>query len=227
MTYLGSSLVKPKDQIGTICIEANNTLYYLYYETEVDEGKPSIKHGDQLCIEDVGPIYPFTSLDLNYDLFSGKFKGTEDVVAYYPNSGNWLENPILRSPDSYMGHISILLGCFPNATVANIKVMLLSLSPDATATVRGLVKTTNSKFDHLACTSYLFSQNSDTAIEVRRNGLIPLSKSRVGVPLDSELYVDISLFCDGRHYKGTVSFTSKTEESDSCIVDGQTLVKVA
>ncbi|KAK1387102.1 hypothetical protein POM88_015280 [Heracleum sosnowskyi] len=43
------------------------------------------------------------------------------------------------------------------------------------------------------------------------DGVIPLLKLRVGVPLDSELYVDIALYIDGEIHQETISFVPQIE----------------
>ncbi|KAK1376705.1 hypothetical protein POM88_032898 [Heracleum sosnowskyi] len=213
VTYFGSSPVNPEDQIGSICMEINNTSYYLYHEDKVDKSKPSIRYGDQFPIENVGPICFFEKLKLKFDLFSREYKDTKlKVAAQSPEYGNWLAKPSVKSIDGY-SHISVVLGCFPNATVANLKVVLQhDIPPHAKSNVHGFVIATNNKFDHPSYTSYLFSQNSVSTIQVGHNGVLPLSKSCLGVPLNSMLNVEISLFCDGLHYKGTASIIPKIND---------------
>lgn len=221
ITYFGSSPLEAEDQIGSISMETNDMLYDLYYETKVDPSKPSIKYGDQLPMWNVGPICSFSNLDLKFDL--GIHKGSRNVSVHSPEDKDWLLKSGMKSIDGYMRNISILFGCFLNATVANLKVRFLNIPSDATTNVYGVIMATNSKFDHPSCTSYLFSQNLASSVQVEHNGLIPLSKSRVAVPLDSRLYVDISLFCNDLHYGGTAEFTPGEA---SKVVDNQILVKI-
>lgn len=226
ITYLGSSPVKAEDQNGSICIKTNQMCYSLYHESKVDTSKPSIKYGDQLPMRNVGPICNFTDLELKFDLFSRTYKGSKYLFSR--KDGDWLVKRSLKSIDGYQRNISVLFGCFSNATVANVKVMFLPDVPfsDATTDVYGVVVATNSKFDHPSSTSYLFYENPNDTIEVEHNDVIPLSQSRVGVPLDSQFYVDISLSCDGIQYKGTAEFTPGKNKKDSKMVSGQILVKV-
>ncbi|XP_074325552.1 uncharacterized protein LOC141663662 [Apium graveolens] len=221
MTYLGSSPMEAEDQIGSISMKTDDIFYRLYYETKVDSSKPSIEYGDQLPIRNIGPICSFTDLDLKFDL--GIHEGSRKVSVRSPEGRDWLLKSGMKSKDGYMGNISILFGCFLSATVANVKVRLLNIPSIATTNVYGVIMATNSKFDHHACTSYLFSQNSDSTVQVEYNGLIPLSKSRIAVPLDSRLYVNIFLFCNGLHYIGTAEFTPGEE---SKLVADKILVKI-
>lgn len=226
VTYLGSSPVKPEDQVGSIIMKTNNTFYALYYEKKVDRSKPSIKYGDRLPIWPVEPICYFEKLKLKFDLFSPEYKGSKKLYAEGPEYGDRLAKLSLKSMDGYH-NISVLFGCFPNATVANLNVVLVhdDIPSHAKSNVYGIVMATNSKFDHPACTSYLFSKNHACAVQLGHKGVLPLSKSRVGVPLNSELYVDISLFCDGSHYKGSASFAPKNDKN-LCKVDDHIQVEV-
>ncbi|KAK1376806.1 hypothetical protein POM88_032999 [Heracleum sosnowskyi] len=207
VTYRGSYPMEAKDQIGSISMKTNNIDYDLYYERTVDTSKPPITYGDQLPMWNVGPICSFTDLELTFDGFSDNYEDSK-VFSHSPKDGDLLAELSMKSLDGYMRKFSVLFGCFSNATVANIKVMVLprSTSSDATTNVYGVVVASNSKFVHNpSCRSYLFSRNPASTIQVGYNDVIPLSKSRVGVPLDSKLNVDISLFCDGPH-KGTAEF---------------------
>lgn len=81
-----------------------------------------------------------------------------------------------------------MLGFLSNATVANLEIQL---NISATSNVHGIVAARNRKLDHPTCTSVLFWKSPANRTEVGWDGVIKLSKSRVGVPLDYELYVDI------------------------------------
>ncbi|XP_074325739.1 uncharacterized protein LOC141663813 [Apium graveolens] len=222
ITYLGSSPIEPEDQIGSVSLTTKDILYDLYHETKVDPSKPSIKYGDQLPMWNVGPICSFTDLLLKFDL--GMNKGSTELSVPSLQDKDQLVKSGVKSIDGYMKNISVLFGCFFNATLAKLKVRLLHIPSDATTNVYGVIMATNSKFDHPSCTSYLFSQKSDSTIQVEYNGLIPLSKSRVCVPLNSRLYVDISLFCNGLHYEGTAEFSPRINFEE--VVDGKILVQI-
>ncbi|XP_074330819.1 uncharacterized protein LOC141668035 [Apium graveolens] len=225
ITYLGSSPVEAQDQIGSISLTTDDMRYNLYVETKVDPNKPSIKYGDQLPMRNVGPICSFTDLRLKFDLFSGEYIGpnNNEVVVRFRKDRDCLEKRSIKSEDGYRRHISVLFGCFSNATIAHVKVKFF---PHATSyaktNVHGVVVASNRKFGH-PCTSYLFS---DSTTQVVHHGVIPLSKSRVGVPLGSHLYVDISLFCDGLQHIGTAKFTPKINDKESQFVDEKILVEV-
>ncbi|XP_074325549.1 uncharacterized protein LOC141663658 [Apium graveolens] len=224
ITYFGCAPLEAEDQIGSISLTTNNRHYHLYFEAKLDPSKTSIKYGDQLPVWNGGPICSFTDLELKFDLLPGRYKDRKEVVVPFEKDKDWLAKPSMKSEDGYMRDISVLFGCFSNATIANIKVMLSQhILSEAETDVYGVVLAANSKFDHPSSTSHLFSKNLASKVQVEYNGLIPLSKSRVGVPLDSRLYVDISLFYNGLHYKGSADFTPGEK---SKVVDNQILVKI-
>ncbi|KAK1405574.1 hypothetical protein POM88_005179 [Heracleum sosnowskyi] len=226
-TYLGYSPVKPENQVGTICIEANKTICFLFDEIKVDMNKPSILYGDQLCVDDVGPICPSADLDMRFYLFHGAYRGSVQEQSEEFGNGDCLVKTGIPSSVAGYGEISVLLGYFDNATVANLQVVLKHVPFGATAKVYGVVAATNTKFDHPSCTSMLFFKDSANAIEVGYDGVIPLSRPRVGLPLDSQLILDICLFCDGELYKDTANIPPRTEnQSSHNILDGRINVKV-
>ncbi|KAK1377395.1 hypothetical protein POM88_024139 [Heracleum sosnowskyi] len=182
----------------------------LYYQNEVDMSKPSIKFGDTIFVKNTEPKCSFKEreeFDIQFDLFCGAYKGSINVAFEPFGDQVWFEERTIRSVDG-SGQIRVVLGFLSNATVANLEIQLLNIS--AISSVHGIVAARNSKLDLPACTSVLFWKSPANKIEVGRDGVIPLSKSRVGVPLDSELYVDMSLNIDGDHYTDTASFDPLT-----------------
>lgn len=226
-TYVGYSPVKPEDQLGSISIEANDTLYSLYKEYYVDMNKPSLKYGDELCdVNDVGPICCFTDFDMQFFLFDGAYNGSIEKQSDCFGDGDCLMKTRIPSSVNGYEHISVLFGYFYNATVANLEVVLTHI-PAAPTMVYGVVAATNTIFDQPSCTRMLFVKDSANAIQVGCDGVIPLSNARVGLPLDSQLILDICLFCDGEAYKDTAYIPPATENQCSYdILDGRIKVKV-
>lgn len=73
----------------------------------------------------------------------------------------------------------------------------------------------------------LFNKYFANAIEVGHDGVIPLSIAHVGLPLDSELILDICLFCDCEPYKDSAYISPATENKCSYnILYGRINVKV-
>ncbi|KAL8106452.1 hypothetical protein AgCh_030006 [Apium graveolens] len=58
-------------------------------------------------------------------------------------------------------------------------------------------------------TSVLFLKQQQKRIIVGTDGLIPLSRSLVAVPFESDLYLDISLVVDGHTLQATMSFSAR------------------
>lgn len=93
-----------------------------------------------------------------------------------------------------------------NATVANLKINISGVTD-----VHGIVADSNSRLDKHSCTRVLFWKSPADKIEVGCDEVIPLSRSRVGVPLDFVFYVDIALYIDGEIYTDTASFDLQIE----------------
>ncbi|KAK1394963.1 Suppressor of auxin resistance 3 [Heracleum sosnowskyi] len=210
--YLGRDKVYPEEQHGTITIICDSGFHfqYLYNVPDVDLGKPSIKYKDDIPITVKGPTTFFQDALIKFDLFSGAYKGTIEV--------NWHSYMLSRAPVFFeerkiqsrdgTGAIAVLMGQFSNATIATLEVRVLNRS--AATNVYGIVVANNSKLDRANCTSVLFVRKDDYKVLVGPDGVIPLSKSCVGVPLESVLYVDFSLHVDGHLCTGTVTFDAET-----------------
>ncbi|KAK1377402.1 hypothetical protein POM88_024146 [Heracleum sosnowskyi] len=110
---------------------------------------------------------------------------------------------VCRPPGDYLILYKFLMDhdVVVNATVANLKIDI-----SGATNVHGIIAARNSQLKNPACTSVLFWKSPANEIEVGCDGVIPLFKSCVGVPLVSVLYVDIALYIDGEIYTNTVSF---------------------
>lgn len=214
MIYLGHDLVKPSEQHGTIKLTSSKGVQYLYdiAERDVDLSNPSIKHGDDLVVTVKGPTcyIPDEYFQLQFDLFSGAFNDTTDIQWHgadlYDGTVVDLKERRIRSTDGTR-EISVLLGLFPSAAVANLEIKLLDNF--AGLDIYGVVVASNSKSDQSKCTSVLFAKKASRKINLGTDGVIPLSKFRVAVPLNSVLFVDMSLHVNGKHYKASYSLNAK------------------
>lgn len=223
--YLGDDVVPPEKQLGTIEMRPDDcSTQYLYKVDSVDMKRPSLKFGDPVMVTVAAPTTAFTTCNIMIDLFCGAYKAFRAVEWEEPQYNQvsiWEER--IDSEDG-TGHISIEYGLFANATVANVEVKLLANY--VSANVHGFIVATNSRLDRPTRGSLLFFKNSDNKIQVRDGG-ITLSKSRVGVPLDSEFYVGIFLTCDNDDYTAKVTFAPKeTGTYEENICNDKLLVRV-
>lgn len=223
--YLGSDVVPPEKQLGTISMMPSDfARQYLYKVDSVDEERPSLKFGDPVMVTVAAPTTAFAKFDIEFDLFCGVYKDLVTVEWEEPGYNEvsiWEER--VNSEDG-TGQIAIQYGLFANATVGNVEVKLLGNY--GSASVHGFIVATNSRLDRPTRGSLLFLKNSDNQIQVR-DGVIPLSKSRVGVPLDSEFYVGIFLTCNNEECTTKVTFAPKeagTYEENVC--DNKVQVRV-
>lgn len=213
MIYLGHDQVTPEEQHGTVRLTSSKGVQYLYNmpEKDVDTSNPSIKHLDDLAVTVKGPTCFFDNLVLEFDLFSSAYTDTLKINWDFEHHRNppevLLRQERIRSNDG-TGDISVLLGLFGNAAVADLQVKLLD-EKMAGLDVYGVVLASNSKLYESNCTSVLFARKPSRKIELGADGVIPLSKSRIAVPLNSVLYVDISVYVNGRRYVATLPLKAK------------------
>lgn len=207
MIYLGNDEVDAEKQLGKIRMEFDSGSKNIFYQTNVDMSRPSIKYGDTISVTDKGPICDLEELDMQFNLFCGAYKGSIKVEFRPCNNQVLFDERRIRSVDG-TGEISVVFGHLSNATIADLKIQLLNAS--AVANVHGVVAARNSKLDQPLCTNDLFWKSPANKIEVGLDGVIPLSKPRVGVPLDSKLYIDISVDVDGEQINRTVTFVPQT-----------------
>ncbi|KAL6563210.1 hypothetical protein OROHE_005797 [Orobanche hederae] len=213
MVYLGHDEVMPEEQHGTIRLTSSKGVQYLYNlpEKDVDTGLPSIKNRDDIVVTVKGPTCYFENLKLEFDLFSKAYTDTLDIKwnfkHHHRNPEVLLKEKRIQSNDGTT-EISVLLGLFGNAVVADLEVKLLDKNM-AGLDVYGVVVASNSKLDESKCTSVLFARKPTRKIKLGTDCVIPLSKSRIAVPLDSLLYVDISLYVNGEHYVATLPLKAK------------------
>lgn len=202
--YLGDDVVPPEKQLGTISFVPPyiSDMQYLYQVDKVDMEKPSLKYGDPIMVT-VGPqITEFSEFDIEFNLFCGAYTGRLEVEweqLQYDEVSLWEER---IDSDDGTGQICVQYGLFANAAVANVELTLLG-NCDST-NVHGFVFASNSRLDLPSRASILFWMNSDNKVHVR-DGVIPLSRSQVGVPLDSEFELSIYLVCDDEECKIKVS----------------------
>lgn len=202
--YLGADEVPPEKQLGTISIESNHR-QYLYKVDTVDMKRPSIKFGDPITVTMEAPIIGYVDYDIVFNLFCGAYTGRveiewpEEYQYDFPYEALSYEDRI--KSDDGTGQICVQSGVFANATIANVEI---KLGKCGFANVHGYVMASNSRLDLPTRASILFWMKTDNGIQVR-DGLIPLSKSRVGVPLDSEFYLAISLVCDNEDFTTKVT----------------------
>lgn len=216
IVYLGRDKVEPVKQDGTIKMTFDSCSQYIY---KVDKGDPThqlIEYMDYIVVPVKAPAVEFEEFEMEFDLFDGAFKETF-TFDWQPGLGDILhEEKRIRSRDGF-GEISVLYGLFGDATVANLQVKL----PDnfADADVYGVVAACNSRLDFPDCTSMLFVKKPDNMTKVGDRGLIPLTRSRVGLPLDSKLNVDMSLRINGAVCKSRVKFDAEEKDQSEKFVD--------
>lgn len=204
IVYLGDDEVPPEDQLGTIRITDHytNVGFDLYKVDSVDLFNPSIKFGDPIMFSGA-PNTEFQEFDIEFNLFCGAYMGSikeYELDEYDGNNVEVIEDTIYAVDGT--SQIRVQFGLFSSATIANVVMTLLGNSADTN--VHGFVFASNSRLDSSSCASILFWKNSDSKVPVKDH-VIPLSKSSVGVPLNSEFSLAISLICDNQKYKTKVT----------------------
>ncbi|KAK1397581.1 hypothetical protein POM88_007445 [Heracleum sosnowskyi] len=205
IVYMGEEQVMPNKQIGWIKIKNDDRFQYLYKVEDVDPTMESIECMQDLNLTVKGPTISFSEVKIEFDLFRRGVAFKDCIWLQwdpYPSDVRFMERRLSSRDGTEL--ISIMMGLFGNATVASLEVKLKHYS--AATTVYGLVCASNSKLDIPRARSMLFLKKHDTGTKVGNDGIIPLSKSSVGVPLGSMLNVDISLHYDGQHHAFSLCF---------------------
>lgn len=199
MLYLCQEKLKPEEQLGKIEIVSDDGLQYLYNVDKVDESMSTLEYLDNIIVTAKGPhIADDTYVDMRYDLFNGAFKGNIRLDVDPLNScvDDGIEEVVISSEDE-TGMILVRIGRYFHATVANLEVRLLSADGSTFQNVSGVISATNSRYDYVYSASVLFAKKHDQGINVQPDGVIPLVKTHIAVPLDTKLHVDVCLNVNG------------------------------
>lgn len=218
--YLGAEDVIPEDQVGTIKLYTCGEIHDIY---RLDETKPTLKYADSINVRLDGPIATCGGTHyLEFNLFRGAYKGTVDLSWEPENNDLYVDNQTLESTDK-TGKILVVTGRYANAMVANLEVKLLN---SAARNVYGSIFSTNTIIQRPHCANVLLLEKPPTGIKIGKDGVITLSKSCVGVPLQSELILDLSLCVDAAcSTNKTLSFNpNKLIDVQSVIMDKGTAV---
>lgn len=200
-----------------IKIISNSGEQYLYEVPEekiedIDMTKASLVHKDDIAVSVKAPTCSFTKLCMIFYLSSGDYKGdiklnVEEFIKRCNGQVLCMEKRIISRDCN--GEIVVRMGLFANSTVTRLNITLRNQAVDTD--VYGVVVASNSKLEYAPkFGSVLFVRTERHSVKVGENGVIPLSKSLVGVPLDSFLHVDISLFINGFHTPVGVKFKADT-----------------
>lgn len=218
----------PEKQCGNIQICSNTGVQYLYKVDLPDLSRPPITFGDNIVVTVKGPTYCtlYDMIYLKYDLFGGVYKGTKHLdlsIDRIDSPDEVFMREIRLQSDDGFGEIAVTMGQYADATVAGLEVTLLD--NNSNSEVYGVIGATNSELDMPICTSLLFVKMPDYAIRLG-DGVLPLSKSHVAVPVKSVLYVDISLTYNGVDHKGSLSFDAQKQGEFKKYVNDVIQVKV-
>lgn len=186
----------PYEQNGFIKICSEKGVQYVYRaDARNEKWRPVIENKDEIDVMLLGPIYCYSEdIFMEYDLFCGDYKG-RICLGWFPEGDEAIPMQLRLESKDFSRDIVIIMGYFSNATVATVEVTLSDIS--AATKIFGVVAANNSRLDTPNCTSLLFVKKPHNAVTtVDKGGVIPLSKSCIGVPLNSVLYVDISLSVD-------------------------------
>ncbi|KAK1368814.1 hypothetical protein POM88_034906 [Heracleum sosnowskyi] len=227
MVYLGVDQVLPEKQIGVIKLVSSIGFQYLYNVQEADISNPSLHYGDAIPLVVKGPIFGASNeAYLEFDLFCGEYKGKMDITWRDRVADEVSLRRVMFTSNDGTGSILVNIGTFSNARIANVEVKLLNKDKSAVANVSGVVFASNSKLEIPDCTSMLSPDNG--RLKVGFDGVISLSKSYVGVLLDSKLVLEVSLKVDGHDCTGKVSFDAREKGSyeDSIAKDKESMVYI-
>lgn len=182
----------------------------IYNVDKVDEIRETIKHGDEFDIVDIkGPV-PFRN-DCNalyFDLFCGSYKGyVYDIFSnmqFISRDDAYLKYIKLLDSIDGTGEVIILMGvlrsCHYSTSGGQVKHLCGKYSWNCFC---------NTELDGPEATNILFLKQQQKGISLGTDGLDTLSRSRVAVPFESDLYLDISLVVDGHPLQTTMCFSAR------------------
>lgn len=210
--YLGRDDVEPQNQLGRIYMYTEYGIHDIYKVDKVDETRETIQHGDEFDIKDIkGPV-PFNTEcnSMEFDLFCGAYKGfVYHFFREWPFRSECeasLAKIRLNNSLDGTGEISVLMGIYAHATIADVEVRVISSD---SSKVYGYVAASNNCLDVPMTTSMLFLKKKNKEIPVGTDGLVPLSRSLVAVPSESVLYLDIYLVVSGQYLSTTMRFPAR------------------
>lgn len=107
------------------------------------------------------------------------------------------------------GEIVFLMGFYAHATVAKVKVTLLANVSNNSASDVWAVSASNMRLDTRMATSILFVMEDRRLISAWTDDVVPLVRSRVAVPFDSYLFIDIAPHVDEIYHTTSMIFPAQ------------------
>lgn len=202
VVYKGHDELKPIEQMGTIKVKDEVNEQFLYKVSRTEKRRPVIQHLDEVVLTGprIASISAKGSLTLDVDLFHGVCKNSFHISNCRRDDSLEICSPLERkiTLEDGRGDISVFYAIFDNATEAHLEVKLFA-DNDFTKEVCGVVAATTSKIKTREYSSLLFVKKPSDKVKVGSSKQLPLSRSIVAVPLDSELFLDIHLRTSDEH----------------------------
>lgn len=194
----------PGDLYGTVKVTDGEICQYIYNRER--EKTESIKPGENAILTGpaVGSISASDSFTIDVALMDRDSfpdvspddevsKGQISWNVYDTN--NIYDEPLYEKINGRNGSATVVYGVFSDAVRATIEVTLINGDGESPADVYGLLVTSNSKFTgNYESVLFWVTKESGVSVEVRPGELIPLSRSIIAVPLNSDLRVRAHLY---------------------------------
>lgn len=223
----------PGDLYGTV--KVTDALMSQYIYNRVRENSESIRPGENALLTgpDVQAISASDSFTIEVALMDKDADLSPDDpishghIAWNVNSPtNNYDVPISKKINGQYGSATVVYAVLGNAVQATVQVTLIDADGENPAEVFGLLTATNSKFSG-DFESVLFKRNSAAYASVGPGQLIPLSRSIVAVPLDSNLIVGADLLdydflsANDEIAKGTANFPARLSGTSQLNISGK------
>lgn len=225
----------PGDLYGTITVTDGVISQYIYNRERGDA--ESVRPGDnatlngpaEACISALDDfIIDVSLMDKDSDLSPDDqvSKGQIEWSSY--NSSNAYDVLLYEKFSGTFGMATIFYAVFSDAVQARVEVKLINGDDENPADVYGLLAVTNGKPGFEDNEILLFQRSSSYHVDVQPQQLIPLARSLIAMPLNSELRVRAELYdhdsdwsSDDEIAKGTVNFPAQLSGTSEKTISGK------
>ncbi|XP_017257478.2 uncharacterized protein LOC108226993 [Daucus carota subsp. sativus] len=227
----------PGDLYGKITVTDGLLSQYIYNqdrdhsESVYPNEKATLTGPTQSCVSALDNIIIDVDLmdkdqDLSPDDQVSKGEISWSVYDIHTNAYN---KPLVETIYGTYGSVSVVYAVFSDAVQAFVEVTMINGDDEDPADVYGGIFASNSHPNFQGKESVLFHRERNDVVEVKEGAKIPLSRSIVAVPLDSQLVIradlvdrDTTIFNpDDEIAKGTRSFPAKLSGDVYGYINGQ------
>lgn len=225
----------PGDLYGTIKVTDGLFSQYIYNrergnsESVYPNGKATLTGPTQSCVSALDDIIIQVALmDKDADPSpDDEVSNGEIAWSVYNVYTNVYDKTLFEKIDGTYGSVNVVYGVLSNAVQAYVEVIMINGDKEDPADVYGSILAGNNHPEFGKQEIVLFRRDSDDYIEVGEGAVIPLLRSIVAVPLNSELIIRADLLDhdklspDDEIANGTKNFPAKLSGEVQDYISGQ------